>query len=403
VSTLTFPALTEIEGKITERRKQLANIFAEAGETVDLSKVKAYTSKDDALAAIRNINAELADLGNEQRDLAEIKKASEHAEKAGAVESGGDPVAVKDGQYEPVLKQFYADGLHADRKGSEGTLDVDVKTLMTTAAGWAPETNRSGLVVEIATRPIQVVDVFPQMNWDQAAYVYMEETTFTNNSAEAAEGGTYAESAFVLTERTQAHSKVAHFVPVTDEQLEDVPEARAYLEGRLTFGLRQRVDSQLLVGNGTTPNMRGVNNVAGIQTQAKGADPAFDAILKGATKVKTTGQAMPGFYITNPTDWQTVRLTRTVDGIYILGNPNEPGPTSIWGLRVVEAQAQTLGTGVVGDFTNFSLLVWKRGIVVKVSDSHSTFFVEGKQAMRADVRGTPVWLRPAAFCTITGL
>ena len=45
----------------------------------------------------------------------------------------------------------------------------------------------------------------------------------------------------------------------------------------------------------------------------------------------------------------------------------------------------------------------KRGIDVQVSNSHSTYFVEGKQAIRADMRGCAAWLRPTAFCTVTGL
>jgi HK97 family phage major capsid protein len=408
--TLAFPELDEVEGKIADRRKQLRDIFAEAqpgGEgTVDLAKVKSVDGgKEAVLDAIRALNEELDALGDEQRKHQTVRAAAEHALKYTDVGIPGDDSEPVTKGREPgsVIKKMLDSGKSGRLKGVEHDVDVDLKTLFQTTAGWAPETTRSGLVVPAAVRPVQLIDMFPQMTWEQAGYTYMEETTFTNNAAETAEGGTYPESAFALTERNQPHAKVTHFVPVTDEQLEDVPEARAYLEDRLTFGLRQRVDLQLAVGNGTAPNMRGFNNVVGIQAQAKGADPTFDAILKAATKVKVTGQAMPSHYVTHPNDWQEVRLTRTVDGIYILGNPNEPGPTSIWGLAVVEAQAQTENTGVVADFINYSLLVWRRGINLKVSDSHGTFFVEGKQAMRADVRGTPVWFRPTAICTVTGI
>ena len=193
------------------------------------------------------------------------------------------------------------------------------------------------------------------------------------------------------------------FLPITDEQLEDVAGLPSYVNRRLPFMLQQRLDGQILVGNGTAPNLRGVNNVVGIQTQAKGADPVFDAVLKGATKVRVTGRAAPGHVVFHPNDWQDLRLTRTVDGIYILGNPNQPGPDSIWGLRVVESDAQTENTAVVGDFANYSLLAIKRGIDVQVSNSHSTYFVEGKQAIRADMRAALVFFRPAAFCTVTGI
>jgi HK97 family phage major capsid protein len=231
----------------------------------------------------------------------------------------------------------------------------------------------------------------------------MEETTYTNAAAEIAEAGTFPEAALALTEQTVLVRKIAVFLPVTDEQLEDEPQVRGYIDNRLPFMIRQRLDSQLLVGNGTAPNLRGLLNISGIQTQAKGADPTPDAIYKAIVKVETTGQAMANGVVMNPSNWQDIRLLRTADGIYIWGNPSDAGPERIWGLQVVRAQAETAGTAIVGDFQNFSELSIRRGIDVQVSNSHSTFFVEGKQAIRADMRAALVVYRPAAFCTVTGL
>ncbi|TMC31735.1 MAG: phage major capsid protein, partial [Chloroflexi bacterium] len=122
---------------------------------------------------------------------------------------------------------------------------LEGKTTMTTAAGWAPQAIRSGLVVPIATRPVQVLDLLPQSNTQQANVVFMEETTFTNNAAEAAEGAAYAENVEALTERTALVQKIAVFLPVTDEQLADVDQAKAFVNNRLTFSIRQRLDNQV--------------------------------------------------------------------------------------------------------------------------------------------------------------
>jgi HK97 family phage major capsid protein len=232
---------------------------------------------------------------------------------------------------------------------------------------------------------------------------YMEETTFTNAAAETAEGGTYPEAALAYTEQTSLVRKISVFLPVTDEQLEDEPRIRGVIDNRLPFMVRQRLDSQILVGNGTAPNLRGILNVAGIQTQAKGADPTPDAVYKAMVKVMTTGQANPDTVVFNPNDWQDVRLLRTADGIYIWGNPSDAGPERIWGLRAVMAQAMTADTALVGDFGNYAELAVRRGVDVQVSNSHSTYFVEGKQAIRADMRVALVVYRPAAFATVTGI
>jgi HK97 family phage major capsid protein len=286
--------------------------------------------------------------------------------------------------------------------GDLSTLDIELKTLMTTAAGWTPEVTRTGRVVDFATRPLQVAQLLPQTTTRQNAIQYMEETTYTNNATEIAEAGTFPEAALVLTEQSVLVRKISVFLPVTDEQLEDETQVRGYIDNRLGFMVRQRLDSQLLVGNGTAPNLRGLNNIAGIQTQPRGTDPVPDAVYKAMTKVRTIGQAEPNLVVMNPNDWMGIRLLRTADGIYIWGNPSDSGPERVWGLTVSQAQAQTAQTGIVAD-TQFIELATRRGLDIQVSNSHGTFFIEGKQAIRVDIRVALVVYRPAAVCTVTGL
>lgn len=409
-----FPALTEAGDKLAAKRKELATIFDEAGPEMDFAKVKSFRGNTFEVAAhVRKLNDEQTDLGKKYDDLVEVQKAAERAKAApGPGGSNGEPGADQgtQGDGRPVRKslgQLFTESAaykgKQGRSGPEATIDVEFKTLMTTAAGWDPEETRTGRVVEFATRPIQVADLIPQTQTSQSAVQYMEETTFTNNAAEALEAGTYAEAALALTERSSLVRKIAVFLPMTDEQLEDEPQVRGYVNNRLPFMIRQRLDSQLLVGDGSAPNLRGILNVVGIQTQAKGADPTPDAVYKGIVKVEVTGQAVANAVVFHPNNWQDVRLLRTADGIYIWGNPSDSGPERIWGLRVVRAQAETAGTALVGDFANFVELAMRRGIDVQVSNSHGTYFIEGKQAMRADIRAALVVYRPTAFCTVTGL
>ncbi len=415
---MKFPALDEVEGKIQAKQSELSAIFAEArdgGEgTIDLSKVKAFAGDTSAaVESIRALNDELADLGTEADKLRGVKSAAERTDLAGEGAERGDGSPAPRRSPKSFGQMFVESDAYKGKNGSvgpESRIDMDLRallrpqnTLFETGAGWDPETTRSGLVVPDAQRPVQVTDLIPSFPWGQAAYVYMEETTFTNNAAEAAEGTTYGEAALALTERTSSVRKVSVWLPVTDEQLQDVPGAAGYVDARLRFMLQQRLDSQILVGDGIAPNLEGVNEVTGIQTQAKSTDPVPDAVHKAITKVRVTGRATPGAVVFHPNDWQDVRLLRTADGIYIWGNPSESGPERIWGLQVVQSDAQTENTAVVGDFTNYSLLAVRRGIDVQVTNSHASDFINGKQAIRADMRAALVFTRPAAFATVTGI
>lgn len=407
---MPFPALDELNGKIAVKQKEIGTIFDEAGPDLDLKRVKSVKGDSHVIAShVRKLNDELTDLSKQRDDLVAVEKAHNASRVAGEgngeTGDGADPTPVP-AQRKSLGEMFTRSKAYKARSGPigpEATLDVELKTLMTTTAGWDPEETRTDRLVEFATRPIQVADLIPQTTTGQSAVQYMEETTYTNAAAEVAEAGTYPEAALALTEQTVIVRKIAVFLPVTDEQLEDEPRVRGYINNRLPFMIRQRLDLQILTGNGTAPNLRGLLNVVGIQTQAKGADTTPDAIYKAIVKVEVTGQAVANAVVMNPSNWQDVRLLRTADGLYIWGNPSDAGPERIWGLRVVRAQAETAGTALVGDFANFVELAVRRGIDVQVSNSHSTYFIEGKQALRADIRAALVCYRPTAFCTVTGL
>ena len=243
----------------------------------------------DVAGHIKNLNDELTEIGTEVDNLIAVHKAAIRAKTS--TDPDDDPDYSEDGaaggargrlkSFGQLFVESDAYKLKAGQSGPEVHIDMDLKTLMTTTAGWAPEVTRTDRLVEEAVRPIQVADLIPQTTTGQAAVQYMEETTFTNAAQETLEAGTYQEAALAYTEQTSLVRKIAVFLPVTDEQLEDEPRVRGVIDNRLPFMIRQRLDLQILVGNGTAPNLRGINNVVGIQTQAKGADPLPDAVYKG--------------------------------------------------------------------------------------------------------------------------
>lgn len=414
--------LVELRNKLNAKREELASVFEAAGEDLDFSRDEVLdklgaSDSAEAVEKVRARNEEIEDLYGEVKELADLD------DIRGSVDQIGDDLHAPAGPSHPdpsggggseprarigdlivesdAFKAYQSTGqpTHGEITGF-GIRDIKA-TLFETGAGWAPESVRSGRVVEDATRPIQVLDIIPMGQTDQAAYVYMEETTRTHNAAETSEGGTYKESEFVLTEQTSTVRKITDSIPVTDEQLEDVAGVRSYLNNRLTFGLRQRFDNQVLNGDGVAPNLEGITNVSGIQTQAKGSDPTPDAVHKAMTKVRVTGRANPNFVVMHPNDWQEIRLLRTADGIYIWGSPSQEGPQAIWGLPIVLADSLSEGTGLVGDF-NFCQAFERRGIDIQVGFTGSQF-TEGKRTVRADFRVAFVTFRPAAFATVTGI
>lgn len=424
---------TALRSELEAKQDALHTIFEQSKQddgSFDFTKSAALgvTDPQAALEAVRAKNAELDDLGQQLEAAEDVERLHDRVTKSrkerrepgqrpaqpGSDAKGAPYEGKSAGDIVVASEQFKS----MQKAGGQGqfTLSMDdmlpseflaksaqFKTLMTTSAGYAPESTRIPGFVEAVSRPVQFLDIIPMGQTGMESVVYMEETTRTHSAAEKAEGDTFAESTFAFTERTSNVRKITDSVPVTDEQLEDAAFIEGYINGRLTFGLRQRLDGQCYAGNGVSPNLEGITQVSGIQTQAKGSDPTPDAFYKAMKSIRVTGRAMPTHHVVHPDDWQGIRLLRTADGVYIWGNPSEAGPERMWGLPVVQQDIASAGTGLVGSFQpQWVSLFERRGVDIQVGYT-GTQFVEGKRTIRADMRAAFVVFRPAAFCTVTGI
>lgn len=404
---------------VSDRARELQQHRGELGALFDKHRSESggYDMPPEVLAEVRSRNAELDRLTDDYfqaRDAEEIgRRNDEELARLSRVERLPFPGAPIGGpQDEPagrslgrliVDSKAYRERMRGGGAGPVSVLDVDLKTLMSTTAGWDPEDTRTGKVLLAALQQPRVIDLVPRTTTGQSTVLYMSETTHTSGAAEAAEGSAYGESALAFTEQSSEVRKIGVALPVTDEMMEDTARMQDLIDNRLRFQIMKRLDSQILNGNGTAPNLRGVNNLAGINTQAKGTDPVFDAFQKGITLIQTNAFENPDAIVLHPADWQDIRLTRTADGLYILGNPGDDVPQRILGLPVVVTTHQPQNTGIIGAFRMHSELALRRGIEVQVTDSHSTFFTEGKKMIRADIRVALIFDRAAAFCTVTGI
>jgi HK97 family phage major capsid protein len=417
-------AVEEADAKLAEKSKHMHEVFEKAGDSLDFEHkdVLALTGKKNSgevVEYMNSLNAELEDLGKKRDQLVKLANIREENQKRLSTPANPLPQPTgrdDDGNPEGkgrlkqlghvILNSLAFKDAHKNR-GSFSSVEsgfglAELKAVFSTAAGIAPESLRTGLMIEKATRPIQLLDIIPSLTTDMAQVKYMEETTRTQNEAERAEAAAYAEDAFVWTERAETVRSIGGSIPVTDEQLEDVAGVEGLLNQRLVFGCRQRLDGQVIIGDGNAPNLTGIKNKAGINTQAKGADPIPDAVYKAARVVRVTGRAFPNAVVFHPTDWEKVRLLRNAQGDYIWGSPAIPGPETIWGLQVVQCDADAAGSAYVADYANFCALYERRGIEVAVGYVNADF-LNGKRTIRAGLRVAFAIYRAAAFTQVTGL
>lgn len=408
--------LKELEGRRSEIHSRLLKVFGAVGEENDYSKPEVLkelgaTDATDAVLKIRQLNSELQDLVSQieqLRSAEEIRKQflQDSSEPENRVLHPQPSVAP---QYRTIGEAIVQSKLFAAfREGRTGKMVVpgfglpELKANFVTTAGWPPESvRRPGLVIPPALRPIEVLDVIPTGQTDQAVVKWMDHSTATEAAAERNEAAAYPEETHALTEKSSTVRSIGASIPVSDEQLEDVPGVRAYLDQVLINSVRRRLDQQIINGDGVAPNLTGLLNVTGVLSQAKGTDPVFDAILKAVVNIRTTEFYSPNIIILNPKDWQDIRLERDSTGNYILGNPSESGPMTLFGLPVILSNSLTENTGLVGDL-NFCTLFERRGIEVEVGYVN-TQFKDGLRTIRAGLRVAFAVYRAKAFSKVTGI
>lgn len=330
--------------------------------------------------------------------------------KGVVAKSIGEQLTESDG-----YKSIVGKGNVSATQWSTGGIDMKATLTETTAGG----TTGSGLaqpqvlpgILAILFQPLTIADLMPSGAANAALIRYLKETVATNAAAAVAEGGAKPESTLNFSAVDEPVRKIATWLKVTDEMFEDVPALRSYVDARLGLFVRIQEEAQLLTGSGSGANITGLLNRSGLTAaQALGADTRPDAIYKEITKIRVASFLEPDGLVFNPTDWQTIRLTKDANAQYYGGGPftgaygNGQGSVdSLWGKRVVSTTAMTLGTALVGAFATAAQVFRRGGLTVEATNSNEDDFKNNIIMIRAEERLALAVYRPQSFGTVTGL
>jgi HK97 family phage major capsid protein len=380
---------------------------------------KDYGRKADELAAMQSQRERLQEMAADSGGLKAVEDPALESERkgvSGARKAPGDRV-IESEEY----KQLVQSGVLSSQSARVGSAPMgkafkrgefkDLVTGVSGTSGGAFVTNDDAQpFVDLARRPLLVRNLITVGETDSDTVEYVRQTGRTNNAAETPEAtgtagsGLKPESALAYERIAEAVRTVAHFIPATKRALADAGQLRTLIDADLRDGLLQRLETQILSGNGTGENLRGIQNTPGIQTIARdtvGAENRPDAIHKAMTLVRLAFYE-PTAVGLHPNDWQDIRLEKDANANYLYGPPSQAGTQMIWGAPIVSGVQFTEGTGVVGDYSRATL--WLReDVQVLASDSHADFFLRNMVAILAELRAAFGVRVPAAFATVTAL
>ena len=292
---------------------------------------------------------------------------------------------------------------------STGSIEVGGKALLSTSGAGAE--TAGGPLIQPDVQPgingklfqrLTVADLMASGSTSSNLVRYMEETIATSGAAAVAEGADKPESSLEFDDVDEPVKKIATFLPVTDEMIEDVPQLESYINARLALFVRIEEERELLNGAGGSElvglmsripaNNKGLRKAGANVTDA-------DHIFRAISRVREAFLE-PDAIVIHPNDWEGIVLLKDGQQNYLGPGPfaAEAGRT-LWGLNVVVTTAVAEAQPIIGAFATASQVFRKGGLSVEASNSHSDYFVKNKTAVRAEERLALAVYRPSAFAT----
>lgn len=386
-----------------ELRDRAVEMRSEWSELTKLDR-----ESDDFRKSKRQFMEEMEDI-DVNLNVISYSTPSYRAAPKGAIAGGGDG-AVQETR--SIGRQLVEDegfrawmGRNANREHLQGespTVELrDLVTLGTSANLTLPV--QQPALIGVRRRRLFVRDLLSSSQVSQAAVPYIRELNAVANQAAAttvAEGGTKPEAKIEFTTDLAVVTVIAVNIPLTTQMLQDDTFIAGYAENRLTYMLDVREEDQLLSGNGTGANIKGILATSGVQTQAY-ASNAATSILNAMTKIEVLDSGVwADAVVMNPVDANAMFGYRaSTSTAYDAGDPFGPLEQNVWGVRVVKTPAVTAGTAIVGNWQLGATILDRIGTFVRVYEQHSDFAVKNKVLMQAEKRVGLMVTNPDYFVT----
>ncbi|WP_313318135.1 phage major capsid protein [Pseudomonas sp.] len=181
-------------------------------------------------------------------------------------------------------------------------------------------------------------------------YTYFREKLHTRGAAPVAEGGLKPTSNVTFEPVTDRVKKLAVWMPVTDEALDDVPQMFAYLQQLLRYDLKLEEEAQILKGDGTGENLPGLMTQATTYDTAlsKAGDTAIDLVRRAIYQVRKQSQMSADGTVMTELDWMNIELQKDGENRYLFANLQGLVTPILWGRPVITSDSMDEGDGTTG-------------------------------------------------------
>lgn len=185
-----------------------------------------------------------------------------------------------------------------------------------------------------------------------------------------AEGAAKTQQDFDLVEKSKEVKKITSYIKVSKEMLDDV----AFIESEIRTSLMElvalKMDSQVLAGDDTGNNLKGILEYAQAFSAGQFANAVdfanrFDVIRVAYNQIviasggdsNFAANFIPNYLVVHPTDQAFMELTKDENGQYILPPFLSASGMEIKGVKVIISPYMTQGDFLLGDFTKSNVKI----------------------------------------------
>lgn len=380
-----------------QEKKFAENLEPEIKKAFEAKFAEKQKAIDEAIAAIKGLPAEVTadDLKKMKEELAVTIKAFDMLQIRLKNTGNAGPEAPK--SFDEVLKKAMedkTDDIAKFARKETKSLIIDLKDVgdfttsnVTGGSRWG-QVQRPG-IIETPRRKTHIRSLVPVGTIGPGTeFVFMRENGAGEGSiAPVAEGATKPQIDMDLVESSVKIETIAGWMRVTRKAMNNIPGFTSFLQSRLPHKLMNVEDAQLLTGNGTTPNIKGIMT-AGNYTAADTTATAFiERLIDSLAQLEDEEERHATGILMRPREYYNFFKNKaTGSGEYDL--PQNVafvnGVLYISGVPVYTSTAIADGKFVVGDWAMGAQLLIQEGMRLEFFEQDGTNVRENKITVRIE-------------------
>lgn len=367
----------------------------------DLKGVASEDAKKQIEAKMAEVNEKLKAIDTQKAEVEtlknEIKVIKDAADKNQPVidkfVADGDKKSVNASV--PSFNSLLAEGIKENydkiatiKKGQSVSFDTKVVSDMTFGTNFTNEgssvTEVKPGIIQLPKRKLHIRQLLQGGSMGTSNFNYVKEIAGEEGPETVAEGAAKNQFDLDLEEVSSPSQYIAGYIRISRKMLDDVQGMTAFLQSRLLEKLLREEDTQLISGNGTSPNISGITD-SGNFTAASTAETAEAMMLIDAIAQLEGYDREANGILLSPTDyWAMAKITNLNQSqVVTIG---EDGVLRIGGVPVFRSTAVAADQYIVGDWVMGANLLTREAPRVEFFYEDGTNVRENKVTVRVEER-----------------